>query len=337
MASVFGAARRPFYGLAIAMCGVVTMQSAALAHVTLATKETRTNASYKAILQIPHGCNGEATRGVRIQIPEGVIAVKPMPKPGWTLKVTRGDYARSYQSHGRAVTAGVKEISWSGGELSDDHYDEFVFASFVAGDFAAGSAVYFPTVQSCAKGENRWVDVPAGAQSAHDLKSPAPALRIVSEVSTASEKSVDHSAHAATSGADTFKIGELTVTTPWTRATPGGAKIAGGYLKITNNGSASDRLLGAATTAAARVEIHEMSMTDGVMKMRPLPNGLDVKPGETVELKPGGYHMMFMDLKQPLKQGETVKATLRFEKAGTLDVNFNVNAIGATGQHKHHH
>ena len=134
----------------------------------------------------------------------------------------------------------------------------------------------------------------------------------------------------AMSGSATYKLGDLTVTSPWTRATPGGAKIAGGYLKITNNGSAADRFVGAKSGTADRVEIHEMSMSDGVMKMRPLPNGLEIKPGETVELKSGGYHLMFMDLSQPLKQGDSLKATLQFEKAGLLDVNFNVNALGAT-------
>ena len=93
---------------------------------------------------------------------------------------------------------------------------------------------------------------------------------------------------------------------------------------------AADRFVGAKSDATDHVEIHEMSMSDGVMKMRPLPDGLEIKPGETVELKSGGYHLMFMDLKQPLKQGDTFKATLQFEKAGSLEVNFNVNALGAT-------
>jgi copper(I)-binding protein len=141
----------------------------------------------------------------------------------------------------------------------------------------------------------------------------------------------DQSGQGATSGVTTFKLGDLTVTSPWTRATPGGAKIAGGYLKVTNNGASADRFVGAKSDAADRVEIHEMSMNDGVMKMRPLPNGLEIKPGETVELKSGGYHLMFMDLKQPLKQGDSFKAKLQFEKAGSLDVDFNVNALGATG------
>jgi copper(I)-binding protein len=151
------------------------------------------------------------------------------------------------------------------------------------------------------------------------------------EMTTIAQAQMEHGAQGATSGVATFKLGDLTVTSPWTRATPGGAKIAGGYLKITNNGTAADRFVGAKSDTSDRVEIHEMSMSDDVMKMRPLPNGLEIKPGETVELKSGGYHLMFMDLKQPLKPGDTFKATLQFEKAGRLEVNFNVNALGATG------
>lgn len=180
------------------------------------------------------------------------------------------------------------------------------------------------------------------SSAAQDSKIPAPRLRIVAEATTVGQAQMDHSGHGMTmampaSGSDTYKIGDLVVASPWTRATPGGAKIGGGYLKITNNGAAADRLLGATSGIADHVEIHEMSMTDGVMKMRPLTDGLEIKPGESVELKPGGFHMMFMDLKQPLKQGDTLKATLKFEKAGTLDVNFSVNALGATGGMQHQH
>jgi copper(I)-binding protein len=147
---------------------------------------------------------------------------------------------------------------------------------------------------------------------------------------TIAQTKTDHGGQGAMAGSATFKLGDLTVTSPWTRATPGGAKIAGGYLKITNNGTSADRFVGAKSDATDHVEIHEMSMSDGVMKMRPLPNGLAIKPGETVELKSGGYHLMFMDLKQPLKPGDSFKATLQFEKAGSLDVNFSVRALGAT-------
>ena len=313
---------------AIAVC----IGGAAHAHVTLDAGEAKPGSYYRGALKIPHGCNGEATRSIRVQIPEGVIGVKPMPKPGWTLTTQKGAYAKSYESHGKPVTEGVKEITWSGGELADEFYDEFVFTGFVTADFSAGQQVYFPTVQACTKGEARWTEIPAKGQSAHDLKSPAPSLRMISDPRLA--------AQAAGAGSDTYTIGNLTIASPWSRATPGGAKIAGGYLKITNSGSTPDRLVSAVTSAAGKVEIHEMSMTNGVMQMRPLNEGLPIKAGETVELKPGGFHMMFMDLTQPFKQGEAVKTTLQFEKAGKIDVMFNVGDIGATNnsssEHKHH-
>ena len=308
---------------------------AAQAHVTLAAGETKPGSYYRGALKIPHGCDGEATRSIRVQIPEGVIGVKPMPKPGWTLTTQKGPYAKAYESHGKPVAEGVREITWSGGDLADEFYDEFVFTAFVTADVPAGQQIYFPTVQVCTKGEARWTEIPAKGQSARDLKSPAPSLRLVSDTRLTAQAEAP-----AGSETDTYTIGNLTIAAPWSRATPGGAKIAGGYLKITNNGTAPDRLVNAATSAAGKVEIHEMSMANGVMQMRPLNEGLPIKPGETVELKPGGFHMMFMDLTRPFKQGEAVKTTLQFEKAGKVDVMFNVGAIGATsgGQsdHKHH-
>ena len=127
------------------------------------------------------------------------------------------------------------------------------------------------------------------------------------------------------------KAGSLTIEAPWSRATPGGAKVAGGYLKITNTGRETDRLTGGSLPRAGRVEIHEMAVADGVMRMRPLPAGLEIKPGETVELKPGGLHLMFMDLTAGLKSGENVKGTLVFEKAGTVEVTFRVAPAGSQG------
>ncbi len=332
--------RRLVSGIGFAALAIVASQSSALAHVTLAAAEARPNSYYKAVLQVPHGCDGAATQAIHVRIPEGVIGVKPMPKPGWTLDIARGAYAKSYQSHGKAVAEGPQEIVWSGGSLSDDNYDEFVFTSFVT-DFSPGQAVFFPVVQNCANGEARWDQIAASGQNPHDLKSPAPMLQIISDTTVAQAR-MDHGSMAKTgadamAGSDTFKAGDLVIAAPWTRATPGGAKVAGGYLRITNNGTSADRLVGATSPGADRVEVHEMSMTNGVMKMRPLSDGLVLKPGETVELKPGGYHMMFMDIKQPLKAGETLKATLAFEKAGKLDVTFKVNALGATGGASHQH
>jgi copper(I)-binding protein len=130
--------------------------------------------------------------------------------------------------------------------------------------------------------------------------------------------------------ATSFKVGALQITQPWSRATPKGAEVAGAYFKITNTGTTPDRLLGGSSPAAGRFEIHEMSMDNGVMKMRPVPNGLEIKPGESVELKPGAYHVMMLDLKQPLNKGDHVKATLKFEKAGPVDIEYNVVGVGET-------
>ena len=129
-----------------------------------------------------------------------------------------------------------------------------------------------------------------------------------------------------------FKVGDLTIGHPWTRATPGGAKIGGGYLSMTNEGKTPDRLTGVSLSAAGHGEIHEMKMDGGVMTMRPLAGGIEIKPGETAKLAPGGYHAMFMDLKEPLKEGTLVKGQLQFEKAGKVDVEFKVESIGFTGE-----
>ncbi len=126
------------------------------------------------------------------------------------------------------------------------------------------------------------------------------------------------------------KAGPLEITTPWLRATPNGAKVAGGYLTVTNTGSEPDRLIGATIPLASRGEVHEMSMDNGMMRMRQLADGLDIKPGQTIELKPGGYHLMFVDLKEPLKQGDTIEGTLTFAKAGEVNITFKVGGIADT-------
>lgn len=125
------------------------------------------------------------------------------------------------------------------------------------------------------------------------------------------------------------KAGDLVIDQAWSRATPGGAKVAGGYLTIENKGSAADRLVSATADVSGKVEIHEMSMDGGVMKMRMLEKGLPIEPGKTVKLAPGGYHIMFQELKSPLKEGDKLPVTLQFEKAGKVQVTFEVQGVGA--------
>lgn len=126
-----------------------------------------------------------------------------------------------------------------------------------------------------------------------------------------------------------FKVGDLVLKHPWTRATAPGAPVAGGYLTIINTGEKDDRLVGGSFARAQRVEIHSMSMSGDVMKMEALPKGLPVPAGATVALKPGSFHLMMMDLKDQLIDGEMVAGTLVFEKAGTVQVEFVVERMGA--------
>jgi copper(I)-binding protein len=130
--------------------------------------------------------------------------------------------------------------------------------------------------------------------------------------------------------AQEFKSGPIEVIQPWARATPPGAKVGGGYAEIRNDGSAPDQLVSATAEIAGRVEIHQMGMKDGVMTMRPAEGGMPVPANGTAALAPGGYHLMMLELKQPLKAGESFAGTLTFEKAGTIPVTFQVAPIGAT-------
>jgi copper(I)-binding protein len=131
--------------------------------------------------------------------------------------------------------------------------------------------------------------------------------------------------------ADEVEVGSLVITQAWTRATPGGATIGGGYLTIENKGTAPDRLIGGSADVAGKVEVHEMSMNNGVMTMRELDKGLTIEPGKTVKLAPGGFHLMLLELKSPLKQGDQLPVTLEFEKAGKVTLSLDVQGVGAQG------
>jgi copper(I)-binding protein len=145
---------------------------------------------------------------------------------------------------------------------------------------------------------------------------------------------------AAPARAEDVTAGDLVITQAWSRQTPSGAKVAGAYLTIENKGTTADRLVSGSGDVAGRVELHEMTMDGGVMKMRPLDKGLVIDPGKTVKLGPGGYHMMLMDLKSPFKQGDKVPVTLQFEKAGKVTVSLDVQGVGAQapggGDHSGH-
>ncbi len=164
--------------LLLAAAIAVTATTAANAHVTLEKSEAPVGATHKAVLRVPHGCEGEATLKVRVQIPEGMIAVKPMPKADWALETVTGTYARSYDYHGAEMTEGVTEIAWTGA-LLDAHYDEFVFRGTLTDGLEPGTVLYFPTVQECATKVERWIEIPAAGQDPDSLQFPAPGVTLL--------------------------------------------------------------------------------------------------------------------------------------------------------------
>jgi copper(I)-binding protein len=129
-------------------------------------------------------------------------------------------------------------------------------------------------------------------------------------------------------GAADYDVGSIHIAQTWARATPKGATSAAGYMTITNKGTTPDKVRCVSSDASAQCRIHSVTTENGVMKMRPVEGGLEIKPGETVTLKPGGYHLMMEDLKHPLQAGQSVKVTLKFDHAGTVDVAYPVAAIG---------
>jgi uncharacterized protein YcnI len=166
--------KRSFAALVAALC----VGSPALAHVTLEQQEAAIGGPTKITFRVPHGCGEQPTVKLRVMIPEGFIAAKPMPKAGWTLEMTQGNYAKAHDFfHGVKLSEGVKGISWKG-NLPNDYYDEFVVSGFVSKDFTAGTMLYFPVVQECPSGSHSWVEIPKAGQSGHDLKEPAPGLRL---------------------------------------------------------------------------------------------------------------------------------------------------------------
>lgn len=309
----------------------------AFAHVSIEPKRIIPGAGFKATLGVPHGCAGAATNVVRVTIPEGVIDIRPMPKAGWTLTTRAGAYARSYDLFGKPVAEGVKEIVWSGGSLPDDQFDEFSFRARAATQ--QPGPLHFATTQECGSSKVEWSEIAAPGVDAHALKSPAPTIAVLAQAAgpaagaAAAEAPVAHHGHdgaaAAPANGQTFKAGAIVVDAPWTRATPKGAQVAGGFMRVTNTGSTPDTLIGGSFALSKRFELHEMSMNGGVMRMRAAEGGIIIPPGATVELKPGSYHAMMLDLSGPVEQGAPIKGVLTFEKAGDVAIEYAVARIGA--------
>lgn len=314
----------------LALLGAAFSTSPALAHSSLEAGQATANSMYKAVMRIPHGCEGKPTIAVTIDLPEGVIAAKPMPKPGWKVETVWGAYGKTYDYYGTPMSEGVTQIRWSGGELPDEFYDEFVFRARLTGDLA-GTTVAFPTTQFCPEGAQvAWVEIAAPGQDPHDLPHPAPTLMVV-----AAEKSGHGHGHG---GMQMAQAEGLSIEAPFARATAGPARNGAAFLTVKNAGGDADRLIGAKATVADHVELHTHLHENGVMKMRQI-EAVDVPAGGMASLQPGGDHIMLMGLKAPLKEGESFPLTLVFENAGEVTVDVTIGGVGAmegSGDGSHH-
>ncbi|QHS10575.1 YcnI family protein [Sinimarinibacterium sp. NLF-5-8] len=162
---------------AAGLCVALALASPASAHVTLDVPQAAIGGGYKAVFRVPHGCQGSATVALRVQIPEGVIGVKPQPKPGWQISTVSGDYQQAHGFYGGVrLRSGVTELAWRGGPLPDGYYDEFVFMGYLSDQLKPGSTLYFPVVQECEKGVMRWIDIPDATTPAADDHSDTPAV-----------------------------------------------------------------------------------------------------------------------------------------------------------------
>ncbi len=286
----------------IASGAIFMLATPAFSHVVLEGKSAPAGSAYKAVFQVGHGCQGSATTGVSVQIPAGFQGAKPYPKAGWTLSTKLGKLAKPYDNHGKLVTEDVTLVSWTAAAkeaaLQDAYFDEFMLRGKLP---ETAGPLWFKVLQTCESGSMDWSEVPASGSSAKGLKSPAALLEVTGPAPVA----------------ELTQPGQpIQVQDAWVRATVPGQKGSGAFMKVT--AKTATRLVGVSSPVAGVAEVHEMKMEGDVMKMRPVA-GVDLPAGKTVELRPGAYHVMLMDLKQALAPGSTVPLTLLFKDAKGLE------------------
>ncbi|GAC1606728.1 MAG: DUF1775 domain-containing protein [Ramlibacter sp.] len=291
----------------IAACAMLTGVTAALSHVTLPPGGATVGSDYNAAFRVGHACEGaKATTGLAVRLPKGFVLSEAQARKGWKLEVHKG---------------GDGEVRWTA-ETPQDALPGSERAECVLRGKVPGTPgpLWFKVLQTCDTGSADWAEVPSSGSSTAGLKRPAARLEVVAQ-----------------------GVATVDVRDGWVRQSVPGQSGTGAFMKLT--APAGARLVGITTPAAGVAEVHEMKMEGDTMKMRGLPGGLDLPAGQTVELKPGGYHVMMMDLKGALTQGATVPMTLKFEDAKgvktSLDLRLPVgapegaDAAGSGHQHRH--
>jgi periplasmic copper chaperone A len=161
----------------LAVAALAAHTAAASAHVAVQPNEAVAGSYFQMAFVVPHGCDGKATVALRVKVPDGVMAVKPQMKPGWSVDIkTRKLDAPQPGAHGKSISETVDEVSWRGGPLPDNLYD--TFGLMMKLPEMPNSNLYFPVVQECDEGVHRWIEIPADGQSREDLREPAPLLRL---------------------------------------------------------------------------------------------------------------------------------------------------------------
>jgi len=294
----------------LAACAMLTGVAAASAHVSLPPGGATVGSDYNAAFRVGHACEGaKTTTGLAVRLPKGFVLSDAQARKGWKLDVQKGG------------TGGDGEVRWTAEKpenaLPGSERAEFVLRGKMP---AAPGTLWFKVLQTCDVGVADWAEVPASGNSTKGLKSPAAKLEVVAQ-----------------------GVATVDVRDGWVRQSVPGQSGTGAFMKLT--APTGTKLVGISTPAAGIAEVHEMKMEGDTMKMRELTGGLDLPAGQTVELKPGGYHVMMMDLKGPLAKGASVPMTLKFEDAKgvktALDVALPVgapegaDAAGPAHQHKH--
>jgi copper(I)-binding protein len=290
-----------------AACAMLAGVGAAVAHVTLPPGGATVGSDYNAAFRVGHACEGaKATTGLAVRLPKGFVLSEAQERKGWKLDVQKN---------------GDGEVRWTAEKpenaLPGSERAEFVLRGKVP---ATPGTLWFKVLQTCDTGVADWAEVPASGSSTAGLKSPAAKLNVVAQ-----------------------GVATVDVRDGWVRQSVPGQSGTGAFMKLT--APTGTKLVSISTPAAGVAEVHEMKMEGDTMKMRELPGGLDLPAGQTVELKPGGYHVMLLDLKQQMKEGDTVPLTLVFEgkdgKRESVEVKAPVRALNASAQpaghggHKH--
>jgi len=279
---------------------LTSLAQGASAHVSLQQPIAESGSAYQAVLKIGHGCDAAPTTAVSVRIPAGFGGAQPQLKPGWTVSMKDG---------AATWTAASKEAA-----LPATERGEFAVKGTLP---AAPGPMWFKVLQTCDQASLDWSQLPANGTSTDGLKSPAALLQVLSARDYAQARALPK------------------VEGAWVRSAVPGQQGTGAFMKLT--AAQAMQLVGVATPVAGTAEVHEMKMDGEVMRMRAVPK-LDLPAGRTVELKPGGYHVMLMDLKQPLTPGSTVPLTLVLRDAkgveSKLELKVPVTAAPAGG-HKH--